>query len=138
MSNTYIEDNMTRSQNETIEIIRKMQVENKEIFEDLNNDAYTKALDEWYVRHPISTILQDLEEQNIWDYSKCYWELQENVFGKLDFFQVTGLPPVEETNLSEEQYEETQQALYDLVGIWIEKLEEELEKMKKEEEENKE
>jgi len=114
------------AQNETIETIRKMQVKNNEKFEDLNTDAYSKAYDEWFSSNKKieQNLIQKLEKNRKFDWGDLYWELQENMHGKLDFFTVTGLPPVEETNLSEEQFEEVKDALYDLVRIWTEKLQE--------------
>lgn len=116
-----------KAQNKTIETIRQIQVKNNDKFEDLNQGAFSKAVDEWDVKHPVTTILDDLENQGIWDFGKCYWELQENGHGKIDFFTITGLPPVQETELSEQEFKKVKDALYNLVSIWTEKLQEKVE-----------
>lgn len=116
-----------KAQNETIKTIREMQVKNNDKFEDLNQEAHSEADNEWQVKHPVTTILADLEKKGVWDFGDCYWELQQNMHGKLDFFTVTGLPPVEETELSEEEFEQVKDALHDLVSIWTDKLQEKVE-----------
>ena len=115
------------ARNETIETIREMQFKNKEKFEDLNSDAYSKAVDEWSPGKEADELIEKMEREENFDWANLYWELQENMHGKLDFFTVTGLPPVEETELSDEEFECVKDALYDLVGIWTDKIEEKVE-----------
>jgi len=117
-----------KAQNETIEKIREMQVKNNDKFEDLNSDAYSKAFDEWNRSEEADELIEEMEQKGNFDWGDLYWELQDNMHGKLDFFTVTGLPPVEETELSEEEFEEVKDALHDLVSIWTDKLQEKVEK----------
>jgi len=115
-----------KAQNQTVEKVREMQVKNNEKFEDINQEAHVEAHEEWNPDQQVATILHDLEDDGNWGYLNCYWEIQENTHGKLDFFTVTGLPPVEDTWLSKSEHEEVRQALIELVNLWTQKLGEKL------------